>query len=183
VKFLAEILPIIAFFAAFKLFDIYVATVVAMVITLLQIAWIKFERKPIPKIQLFNLVIILIFGGLTIGLQDKDFIMIKPTILYWAFALGLGVSWFIFKKNLIQAVIGKEVQINPLIADQVWFKLNLLWIGYFFFLGCLNWWIAKNFSEDFWANFKLSTIGILFVFILIQGLWLSKYMKQEPEKE
>jgi intracellular septation protein len=82
VKFLAEILPIIAFFAAFKLFDIYVATVVAMVITMLQIAWIKFERKPIPKIQLFNLVIILVFGGLTIGLQDKDFIMIKPTILY-----------------------------------------------------------------------------------------------------
>ena len=93
------------------------------------------------------------------------------------------LSWFIFKKNLIQAVIGKEVQIDPFIADQVWFKLNLLWIGYFFFLGCLNWWIAKNFSEDFWANFKLSTIGILFVFILIQGLWLSKYMKQEPEKE
>ena len=120
---------------------------------------------------------------ITIGLQDKDFIMIKPTILYWAFALGLGVSWFIFKKNLIQAVIGKEVQIDPFIADQVWFKLNLLWIGYFFFLGCLNWWIAKNFSEDFWANFKLSTIGILFVFILIQGLWLSKYMKQEPKKE
>lgn len=182
-KILLEILPIAAFFVAFKLFDIYIATSVAMAISLLQIAWMKSRKLEIPKMQWFNLIIIMVFGGLTLGLHDKNFIMIKPTILYWSFAAILAISCFIFKKNLLQSVLGKEVQIKEDVEQMVWFRLNLYWVVYFAILGVLNLWIAFNFSEDFWANFKLSTIGLLVIFVIFQGLWLSKYMKQPPVAE
>lgn len=179
-KILLEILPILAFFIAFKMFDIYIATAVAMVISVLQIVWLKSRKQDVPKMQWFNLIIILVFGGLTLGLHDKSFIMVKPTILYWSFSSILAVSWFIFKKNLIQTVLGKEIHLKPEATQFVWYRLNLYWVIYFALLGILNLWIAYHFSEDFWADFKLSTIGLLVIFVIIQGLWLSKYMVQEP---
>ena len=96
-KILTEFLPILAFFIAFKAFDIYVATAVAIAITLLQMIWMLWKKQPISKMQIFNFVVILIFGGLTIFLHDESFIKIKPTILYWSFALGLGISFYGFK--------------------------------------------------------------------------------------
>jgi hypothetical protein len=89
-KLLFEILPIVAFFAAFKLFDIFIATGLAMVISLLQIGWLKWKKQSIPKMQWFNLAIIMVFGGLTLMLHDKNFIMIKPTISLLVFRL---CSW------------------------------------------------------------------------------------------
>ena len=182
IKLLLEILPIAAFFVAFKLFDIYIATAVAMGISILQICWLKYQNQEVPKMQWFNLIIIMLFGGLTLILHDKSFIMIKPTILYWSFAAVLAISWFGFKKNLIKAVLGKEISLRPEVEKAVWFKLNLGWVIYFAILGVLNLWIANNFSEDTWADFKLSTIGLLFIFVICQGVWLSKYMDQDSTK-
>ena len=178
-KFLNEFLPILAFFIAFKVFDIYVATGVAIGITLLQMIWLKINKKPISKMQYFNFFVILIFGGLTIFLQDKTFIMIKPTILYWSFALGLTVSFYLFKKNVIELVLGKEISLKESAGNKVWEKVNLSWIIYFGFLGALNLFVAKSYSEETWVNFKLSNIGLLLIFILFQGLWLSKYIQSE----
>lgn len=182
-KLLNEFLPILAFFVAFKVYDIYVATAVAIGITVLQMIWLKSQKKPIPKMQMFNFVIILVFGGLTILLQDKTFIMLKPTILYWCFAIGLGVSFYVFKKNLIQMVLGKEIQLKASADTSIWAKVNLSWMLYFVFLGVLNLIVAYQFSEETWVNFKLSTIGLLLVFIVAQGLWLSKYIQSDAKEE
>ena len=136
---------------------------------------------PISKMQFFNLIIILVFGGLTIFMHDETFIKIKPTILYWSFALTLIITFYVFKKNLIQSVMGSELKLNTDQSESIWKKINLSWILYFIFLGGLNLYIANNYSQDIWVNFKLSTIGLLFVFIVLQGIWLSKYLKITKE--
>ena len=181
-KFLFEFLPILAFFIAFKTFDIYVATGVAIAITLLQMVWLKINNQPITKMQIFNFLIILVFGGLTIFLHDKTFIMIKPTILYWSFALALAISFYLFKKNLIQMVLGKEIKLKDDADATIWSKVNLSWVIYFAILGLLNLYVAYNFTEETWVNFKLSTIGLLVVFIVLQGLWLSKYIQTDESE-
>ncbi len=180
-KILTEFLPILAFFIAFKAFDIYIATGVAIAITLLQMMWLLLKKQPITKMQIFNFIVILIFGGLTIFLHDESFIKIKPTILYWSFALALTISFYVFKKNLIQSVMGKELVLNTDNPESIWAKINLSWIVYFVFLGGLNLYISNQFSQDVWVNFKLSTIGLLVVFIVLQGIWLSKYIKNTEE--
>jgi len=181
-QILIEFLPILAFFIAYKAFDIFVATGVAIAITIGQMLWLKFQKKTITKMQYFNGLIILIFGGLTILLHDKEFIMIKPTILYWSFAIGLCVSFFAFKKNLIQLILGKEILLNAPDPDKIWARINFAWIVYFASLGVLNLYVAKSFPEEIWVNFKLSTISLLILFIILQGLWLSKYISTDnPE--
>lgn len=181
-KILTEFLPILAFFIAFKAFDIYVATGVAIAITLLQMMWLLWKKQPISKMQIFNFIVILVFGGLTIFLHDESFIKIKPTILYWSFALVLGISFYGFKKNLIQSVMGKELHLNTEHPGSIWAKVNLSWIVYFVFLGGLNLYVANQFSQDVWVNFKLSTIGLLVIFVVLQGIWLSKYIKNTEEE-
>lgn len=184
-KFLFEFLPILAFFIAFKTFDIYVATGVAIAITLLQMIWLTMKHQPITKMQIFNFLIILVFGGLTIFLKDEFFIMVKPTILYWSFALALAVSFYLFKKNLIQMVLGKEIKLKDDADANIWTKINLSWVIYFAILGVLNLYVAYPFTkeaEETWVNFKLSSIGLLLVFIVIQGVWLSKYIQSDESE-
>jgi intracellular septation protein len=111
------------------------------------------------------------------------FIMMKPTILYWGFALVLAISMYLFKKNLIEMILGKEIEFQSSTPNSIWSKINLSWIIYFAFLGGLNLYIANNYSEEIWVNFKLSTIGFLLVFIILQGLWMSKYIKNKPSEE
>jgi intracellular septation protein len=178
-KILNEFLPILAFFIAYKFGGIYAATGVAIGITVLQMLWLVLQKKPISKMQYVNFFIILIFGGLTILLHDKEFIMLKPTVLYWTFAISLAVSFYVFKKNLIQMVLGKEIVLDAVEPNAIWAKLNIAWIIYFACLGFLNLYIAKSYPEDTWVNFKLSTIGLLLAFIVLQGLWLSKYLKSD----
>ena len=88
-KFLFDLFPIILFFIAFKIYDIFIATAVAIVATLLQIIYVYFKDKKVEKVLLFNGVMITFLGGLTILLQNKMFIMWKPSIIYLAFSLGI----------------------------------------------------------------------------------------------
>ena len=98
-KFLFDLFPIILFFIAFKVYDIFIATGVAIVATLLQIIYVYLKDKKVEKVLLFNGVMITFLGGLTILLQDKMFIMWKPSVLYWCFALILLFSNLFLKKS------------------------------------------------------------------------------------
>jgi intracellular septation protein len=179
-KFLFDLFPIILFFIAFKLGDIYVATIVAMVATIGQILWVYCRHRKIDAMQWVSLVMILVFGSLTIFLHDKTFIQLKPTALYWLFAAALFVSAQFFNKNWIQVLMGKQVSLKPASAKSVWHRLNMAWAAFFFFMGILNLYIAFEYSEETWVNFKLfGSTGLLLVFIIIQGLWLARHMEQE----
>jgi intracellular septation protein len=180
-KFLFDLFPIILFFIAFKFGDIYTATIVAMVATIGQILWVYYRHRKIDAMQWVSLVMILVFGSLTIFLHDKTFIQLKPTALYWLFSSVLFISSEFFKKNWIEVLMGKQVTLKAQNSHSVWMTLNRAWAAFFFFMGALNLYVAFEFSEETWVNFKLfGSTGLLIVFVIIQGIWLSRHM-EHPE--
>lgn len=176
-KIFFDLFPVIVFFIAFKFGDIYAATAVAMAATLIQIVLVAIKYKKVEPMQWASLILIMVFGGLTIGLQDKTFIQWKPTILYWLFAGSLIGSALIFKKNLIQAAMAHQVTLKPGVSQNIWQKLNNAWAIFFTLMGLLNLYVAYQYDESTWVNFKLfGGMGILFIFILAQGIWLNQFI-------
>src|SRR3970040_2476084 len=104
-KFLFDLFPVVLFFVAFKLADIYVATAVAIAATFIQVGWLKLRGKRVDAMLWASLGIIAVFGGATLLLQDETFIKWKPTVLYWLFAAALAVAALGFRKNLIRAMM------------------------------------------------------------------------------
>lgn len=175
-KFLFDLFPIILFFVAFKVWGIFTATAVAIVATLVQIAWVAFRHRKVDPMLWLSLGIVVVFGGATLMLHDETFIKWKPTVLYWAFSIVLLVSQVAFGKNLIAAMMGKQITL----PTRIWTQLNFVWSIFFALLGILNLFVAFHFSTDAWVDFKLfGATGILVVFIVGQSLWLSRYMKEE----
>jgi intracellular septation protein len=175
-KFLFDLFPVILFFVAFKFFGIYTATAVAIVATIAQIIYSKIRHGHVDKMLLISGAIISVFGGATLLFRDPVFIEWKPTVLYWLFACSLVGAQLFFKKNLMRNLMEKQISL----PDPVWTKLNLAWALLFVGLGFLNLYVAFNYTQDTWVNFKLFGItGILFVFIIGQTLLLSKYMPKD----
>lgn len=172
-KFLFDLFPVVLFFIAFKTYDIFVATGVAIAATLLQIGWVWLRHRRVENMMWISLVIIILFGGATLVFQDELFIKWKPTVLYWLFAgILLGAYWFL-GKNLIRAMLEKQI----VLPDAAWQKLNLSWIVFFIFMGCINLYIAFNFSIDAWVNFKLfGSMGLMLVFVISQAIMIRKYL-------
>ncbi|MBX3663137.1 MAG: septation protein A [Burkholderiales bacterium] len=175
-KFLFDIFPVILFFAAFKVYDIYVATAVAIVATALQIGWVWFRQRKVDNMQWTSLGLIMVFGGATLLLRDETFIKWKPTVLYWLFAAVLLVAEYGFRKNLIRSMMEKQVTA----PDPVWQKLLFGWIGFFVVMGILNIYVAYGFSTDIWVNFKLfGGIGLMILFVIAQALLLAPHIKEK----
>lgn len=178
-KLLFDLFPVIVFFVAFKVADIYVATGVAIAATFAQIAWVWFRHRKVENMLWVSLAIIVVFGGATLLLHDETFIKWKPTVLYWAFAAVLIGARYAFGKNLIRSMVGQQLTL----PEPVWDKLNLSWAGFFLVMGCLNLFVAFRFSTDVWVNFKLfGGMGLMLLFALGQGLMLSRYV-DTGEKE
>ncbi|APB98848.1 septation protein A [Polynucleobacter asymbioticus] len=181
-KFLFDLFPIILFFIAYKFGGIYQATIVAMVATIVQILWVYYRHRKIDAMQWVSLIMIMVFGSLTIFLHDSTFILLKPTALYWLFSGVLFVSAQFFNKNWIQVLMGKQITLKPTHAHTVWHQLNLAWSAFFFFMGFLNLYIAFEYSEETWVNFKLfGSTGLLIAFVIAQGFWMSRHIEHPSE--
>ena len=178
-KFLFDMFPVILFFVAFKFWGIYPATAVAIGATLLQIGWLIARKKKIEPMLWVSLGVIVVFGGATLLLHNETFIKWKPTVLYWLFAVSLGVAAMVFKKNLIRAMMEKSVSL----PEPVWGKLLISWIVFFTLMGVINLYVAFNYSTDTWVNFKLfGGMGLMIVFMIGQALMLSKHIQDDkPE--
>jgi len=175
-KFLFDLFPVILFFVAYKFAGIYAATGVAIAATFAQIGWVKFRHGTVDKMLWVSLGLITVFGGMTLLLRDPTFIKWKPTVLYWLFAVVLLVSALLLKKNLIRAMMEKQVAL----PDRVWGSLNLAWAGFFALMGVLNIYVAYNYSEDAWVNFKLfGGMGLMLAFIVAQGLLLARFIEDK----
>ncbi|NWG30086.1 MAG: septation protein A [Rhodocyclaceae bacterium] len=173
-KFLFDLFPVILFFAAYKFAGIYVATVAAIVATFAQIVWVHFRHGKVDKMLWVSLVLIVVFGGMTLLLHDPTFIKWKPTILYWLFALTLLGSAWLFGKNPIRGMLGQQMSL----PDNIWNRLNLAWAGFFAVMGGLNLYVAYHYSEDAWVDFKLfGGMGLMLVFVVAQGVVLAKYLE------
>ena len=177
-KFLFDLFPIILFFVAFKLRGIYFATGVAIAATMLQIAWSAYKHRKVDAMLWVSLGIVVVFGGATLILHDDTFIKIKPTALYWAFTVGLLVSHLGFCKNMMEVMMGKQLEL----PHRVWGQVNFAWAAFFALLGVLNLFVVfvMHLSDSQWVNFKLfGCTGLTLVFVVAQSLWLAKYLKQE----
>jgi intracellular septation protein len=192
-KFLFDLLPVVLFFVAFKLADIYVATAVAIGTTVLQVAWLKLRRQRVPGMLWASLAIIVVFGGATLLLQDETFIKWKPTVLYWLFGAVLAGA-ALLRRNLIRSVMSQEIRL----PDAVWMRLNLSWIAFFAFMGAANLYVAFSFSKVFcaevveaaekmrcenniWVDFKLfGGMGLMLLFVVAQALVLARYVDDKP---
>jgi len=172
-KFLFDLFPVILFFAAFQLWDIYVATGVAIAASFAQIGWLALRRKKIDTMLWASLAIIVVFGGLTLLLRDKTFIQWKPTVLYWLFAVVL-CGGALGGRNVLKAMMSQQIQL----PEPVWARLNWSWVGFFAFMGAANLYVAYNYSESVWVNFKLfGGVGLMLLFVLAQGLVLARYVE------
>lgn len=179
-KFLFDLFPLILFFVAFKFSDIFTATAVAIAAGVGQFIWLKATGKAIEATHWINLSVIVVFGGATLIFQNDAFIKWKPTVLYWLFsAILLGGKWF-FGRNLMQKLMGKQVDM-PATA---WDKLNYSWAAFFILSGALNLYVAfsGSFTEAQWVNFKVfGLMALLLLFVIAQSIWLGKHMKDSSE--
>jgi len=175
-KFLFDLFPVVLFFVAFKLFDIYTATAVAIAASVAQIGWLKWKRRKVDTMMWVTLVIIVVFGGATLVLHDETFIKWKPTVLYWLFGAVIGGAQLLFRKNLIRAVLAEQVRL----PDPVWTRLNWSWAAFFVFMGAANLYVAFSFSTDTWVNFKLfGGMGLMLLFVLLQAAFLARHMEEK----
>lgn len=181
-KFLSDFFPILLFFIAYKLEGIYTATAVAIIASALQVSYFQIRYKKVEKMQWVTLLLLVFFGGLTLAFRDPDFIKWKPTVVNWLFAAAFLGSQFIGEKNLLQRMMDQAVSV-PLL---IWQRLNYIWISFFIGIGLLNLYVAFNFSEDTWVDFKLfGMLGITFVFIILQGFYIARHVSDvdKPKQE
>lgn len=178
-KLLFDLFPVVLFFIAYKMYDIYVATAVIIVATIGQVAYVYAKDKRVEKMHVITLVLILVLGGLTLVLQDENFIKWKPTIVNWGFALVFLGSHFIGEKPIIERMMGQAVHLPPII----WTRLSMMWIAFFVLAGVLNLYVAFNYSTDIWVDFKLfGLMGLTLLFIVLQGFYISRYMQEADSK-
>ena len=178
-KLLYDFFPILLFFIAYKLYGIYVATATAIVATIVQVALFWLRHRRVEKMHMITMGIIVLFGGATLLLHDPVFIKWKPTIAYWAFAAVFIGSQFLGDRCIIERMMGHAMQTTR----SVWLRLNLAWVVFFVAMGFINLYVAYNYTEDTWVNFKLfGLMGLTLVFVLGQGLVLARYM-QDGEQD
>jgi len=173
-KFLFDLFPVVLFFIFYKIYDIYIATAVLMAATYIQIILLYSFKKKIEKVFIFTAIIVTIFGGMTIFFQSNIFIMWKPSIIYWAFGLAILIANKFYNKNLIQMSLGSQIKLE----NRYWQNLSWSTALFFIFLGILNIYIAQNFNEDTWVNFKLfGMTALLFLYIISITLYIAKVNK------
>jgi intracellular septation protein len=140
-KLLIDFFPVLLFFAAYKLADIYVATAVAIGASALQVAWFWWRRHRVETMHLVTLGLLVVFGGLTIVLHDRTFIMWKPSIVNWLFAAVFLASQFIGERTLVERMMAHAVDV----PSRTWRRLNLSWAAFFTLSGLANLYVANWF--------------------------------------
>ena len=179
-KFLFDLFPILLFFLAYKLYDIYVATAVAIGAAFLQAGLYWLKHRKFETMHLVTLGILVLFGGLTLALHDPLFIKWKPTVVNWLFALIFLGSRFIGQRTLVERMMSRAISA----PTAVWLKLNWAWTLFFIAIGLVNLFVAYRYSEATWVNFKLfGMLGLTLVFVFAQAIYLSRFMETDAGKE
>lgn len=175
-KWLFDVFPLVLFFVAWSVYDIFVATAAAIAATVVQVAWMWLRHRRVDNMLWMTLAVMVVFGGATLAFRDATFIKLKPTVLYWAFAAALAGAPAVIGKNLIRAMMEKSISL----PDAIWGRLNASWIAFFLVMGILNLYVAYTFSEAAWVNFKVfGGIGLMLAFIVLQALMLAPYIEDK----
>ena len=179
-KFFFDLLPVILFFAAFKLAGIYVATAVAIAASVIQVAYLWWRHRRVETMHLVTMGLILVLGGATLLLHDETFIKWKPSVVNWAFAAAFLISQYWGERPLVRRMLDSKM----VLPDATWTRLNLSWVIFFTALGAANLVVAYTVDTATWVNFKLfGMMGLTFLFVIGQAVFLSRHLvDEEPEK-
>jgi len=179
---LIDFLPVIAFVLTYWFTgDMSQAIAVIMVAVVLQLAATWIIKRKISNMLLASAVLVVVLGGISLFLDNPLFFKWKPTGLYWLFAVVFLGSQWVGDKPVVQRMLTSISEEDMELPDHAWRKLNLAWVGFFLFAGVANIYVAYNYEEATWVNFKLfGLFGMTFVFLVLQSLWMSRYMA-EPE--
>lgn len=185
-KFLYDLFPLLLFFAAFKLYDIYVATAVAIVASFVQVGLFWLKHRRFETMHVVTLGVIVVFGGMTLLLHDDTFIKWKPTLVYWILsAIVLSSQWF-GSKTVIERMMSSQIALPA----PVWKRLNLSWGIFFAALGAANIYVAFYYGLDLdaatrqsiWVNFKVfGLLGLTLIFVFVQAFFMAKHAHDKPE--
>lgn len=185
-KFLYDLFPLLLFFAAFTLYDIYVATAVAIAASFVQVGAYWLKRRRFETLHLVTLGVIVVFGGLTLALHDDTFIKWKPTLVYWILG-ALTLASHLNRRPLIQRMLDAHLSL----PDAVWRRLNLGWGLFFTLLGALNLYVAFYYGPGLddaartalWVNFKVfGLMGLTLAFVVAQALYLARHAQEKPAR-
>jgi intracellular septation protein len=207
VKLLLDFLPIILFFAAFKWAEghpdaaaawatehvgflvqggvitpdvapVLLATLVVMGASGTQVGVLLARGRRVDPMLWVSLALVVVLGAATVWFHSETFIKWKPTVLYWAMGSALLLGQWVWKRNLLQTLMGGQMKLPP----AVWARLNGAWALFFLFMGGLNLWVAFQFDTATWVNFKLfGGMGLLVAFSVAQAIWVSRHLIEEPE--
>jgi intracellular septation protein len=157
---------------------VLLATVVVIAATLAQVLYLKARRQKVDTMLWVSLALVTVLGGATIYFHSEAFIKWKPTVLYWVMSAAFLLSPLLAGKNLLRILLGEQVEL----PEFAWKRLNGAWVLFFAFMGVLNLWVAFNFETATWVNFKLfGGMGLMFVFMLAQGFYLTRHLKVEDK--
>ncbi|APZ42872.1 septation protein A [Acidihalobacter ferrooxydans] len=205
-KLLYDFFPVILFFVVYKFYGaippdaihainpllpltlvpgqhsdaIFLATAVAIVASFLQVGFYWVRHRRAETMHLVSLALITLFGGATLVLHNPEFIKWKPTAINWLFGIAFLGSQFIGRKTLVERIMSHAITV----PHSIWRRLNIGWVVFFFVSGALNIWVAYQFSQEIWVDFKLfGLLGLSVVFIIAQAFYLARFMQEPPTKE
>ena len=178
-KTLIDLLPLALFLAVMKIFNIYAATVVLMVSCTALVVYYWIRTRRFPKMHAVTAALSLVFGGLTLYLRNPEFIKIKFSAVYLLMATGMLASHFTGGKVLLARIPQDALKL----PDAVWRRISLAWILYFLTIAAVNFYIAENFSDSVWGNFKIASAFFPMVFMLLQVPFLTRYLEPDPEND
>lgn len=183
-KLLFDFFPIALFFITFKQYEdpqqgILAATAVMMVATLVQVGYTWVRHHAVEKMHIITLVLVMVFGGITLLLKEAIYIQWKPTVVNWLFAAVFLGSQFIGNKPVVRRMMESKVDL----PDTVWTRLNLSWVMFFAVMGAINLYVVYNYDEATWVDFKLfGVLGLTFAFVILQGFYLARHARvDDPE--
>lgn len=178
---LFEFLPLILFLGAYIYKGIYFAIAVLMIAMPIGFV-IKYVRtRRVDKMYMWSTLFLLVFGGAALYFRNADFIYWKPTAFYWAVSVAFLFSLWVGEKPLVRRFLEMtgELPTEKIQANE-WRLLNVIWVVFFAAMGAANIYVAYNFSEQFWVNFKVfGLLAVTFVFMLAQGYWLMSKLGDE----
>lgn len=147
-----------------------------MIVSVLQILVYWLISRRFEKLHLIMLAFIMVLGGATLIFHEAIFIKWKPSVIYWILGLFLLFSHFIGKKPIMHRMLADKIEL----PHKIWGRLNFAWGIFFIFMGCLNLYVVYHYSTNAWVNFKLfGALGLTLLFLMIQMLYLSRYIKLE----
>lgn len=166
-----EIGPLVLFFAANAKFNIFVATGVFMaaIVVALAASWIV--TRHLPMIAIVSAVLVVVFGALTLILQNDTFIKIKPTIIYAGFAAILA-GGLLRGRSLLTLVFSQAFQLTA----EGWRRLTWRWTGFFVVMAVLNEIVWRTQTTDVWVTFKaFGVLPLTFLFVIAQWPLLRRH--------